>query len=137
MFPAASSHNPNKDCELSQPPEDSISKVIPPAPRKDTFIPYQIAFSPNSNYLIGSTWNNVVRCWELQETTGASAAKAEQQHTGPVLDCCWVSVSYFKYLFFLFTRFQQDGTKVLSASCDKTCKLWDLQSNQAIDIGSV
>jgi len=29
---------------------------------------------------------------------------------------------------------RQDGTKVLTASCDKTCKLWDLQSNQAIDI---
>ena len=31
----------------------------------------------------------------------------------------------------------QDGTKVLTASCDKTCKLWDLQSNQAINIGVV
>ena len=27
----------------------------------------------------------------------------------------------------------QDGTQVLTASCDKTCKLWDLQSNQAIE----
>lgn len=26
----------------------------------------------------------------------------------------------------------QDGTKVLTASCDKTSKIWDLQSNQAI-----
>ena len=26
----------------------------------------------------------------------------------------------------------QDGTKVLTASCDKTCKVWDLQSNQAV-----
>ncbi len=25
----------------------------------------------------------------------------------------------------------QDGTKVLTASCDKTCKVWDLQANQA------
>ena len=32
---------------------------------------------------------------------------------------------------------RQDGTKVLTASCDKTCKLWDLQSNQAIDIAQV
>lgn len=32
---------------------------------------------------------------------------------------------------------KKDGTKVLTASCDKTCKLWDLQSNQAIDIAQV
>ena len=29
----------------------------------------------------------------------------------------------------------QDGTKVLTASCDKTCKIWDLQTNQAIPFG--
>ena len=27
MFAAVSGHNPNKDYEVSQPPEDSISKV--------------------------------------------------------------------------------------------------------------
>jgi hypothetical protein len=27
MFPTVSGHNPNKDYEVSQPPEDSISKV--------------------------------------------------------------------------------------------------------------
>ena len=31
----------------------------------------------------------------------------------------------------------QDGTKAPSASCDKTCQLWDLQSNQAVNIGAV
>lgn len=30
------------------------------------------------------------------------------------------------------SRLPQDGTKVLTASADKTCKVWDLQSNQAI-----
>lgn len=34
-----------KDLEVEQPPEDSISKV---------------AFSPNSNYLVASSWNNNV-----------------------------------------------------------------------------
>lgn len=28
----------------------------------------------------------------------------------------------------------QDGTKVFTASCDKTAKMWDLGSNQAIQI---
>ena len=34
----------------------------------------------------------------------------------------------------LCTPPSQDGTKVLTASCDKTCKLWDLQSNQMVAI---
>ena len=34
-------------------------------------------------------------------------------------------------------RYIQDGTKVFTASCDKTAKLWDLQANQAIAIAQV
>ncbi|KAL5456926.1 hypothetical protein EMCRGX_G034154 [Ephydatia muelleri] len=101
-FGAVGTHNPNKDFEVQQPPDDSISKI---------------AFSPNANYLIASSWDNNVRCWEVQDS-GTTIPKAQQTHSAPVLDCCW----------------HADGTKVLTASCDKTCKLWDLQSNQAIDI---
>lgn len=101
---AAGSHNPMKDFEVQQPPDDSISKI---------------AFSPNANYLIAGSWDNNVRCWEVVQDSGQVIAKAQQSHAGPVLDCCW----------------HADGTKVLTASCDKTCKIWDLQSNQAIDIG--
>jgi len=39
------SHVLNKDFEVQQPPEDSISSL---------------KFSPNSNYLVGSSWNNNV-----------------------------------------------------------------------------
>lgn len=39
-----------KDMELDQPPEDSISKV---------------AFAPNSNYLVASSWDNNVRSYEI------------------------------------------------------------------------
>ena len=51
------SHNPNKDYEVQQPPEDSISAL---------------KFSPNSNYLVASSWNNnvsditcysTITCW--------------------------------------------------------------------------
>lgn len=31
----------------------------------------------------------------------------------------------------------QDGSKVFTASCDKTAKMWDLNSNQAIQIAQV
>lgn len=91
-----------KDMELDQPPEDSVSKV---------------AFAPNSNYLVASSWDNNVscsvrmwletgtfylmhttyiitsqiRCYEVQAT--GSICKAQQSHTGPILDCCWYQVS--------------------------------------------
>ncbi len=45
MFAAGGTHNPMKDYEVQQPPADSISKV---------------AFSPNANYLIASSWDNNV-----------------------------------------------------------------------------
>ena len=45
-FGVASTHNPMKDFEVQQPPDDSISKI---------------AFSPNANYLIAGSWDNNVR----------------------------------------------------------------------------
>ena len=31
----------------------------------------------------------------------------------------------------------QDGTKVFTASCDKMAKMWDLNSNQSIQVAQV
>lgn len=45
-FGSVGTHNPMKDFEVQQPPDDSISKI---------------AFSPNANYLIASSWDNNVR----------------------------------------------------------------------------
>lgn len=33
-----------------------------------------------------------VRCWEVQDN-GQTVPKAQQMHTGPVLDTCWSDVS--------------------------------------------
>ncbi|KAJ8258505.1 hypothetical protein COCON_G00175170 [Conger conger] len=98
-------HNPMKDVEVTSPPDDSISCL---------------AFSPPTmpaNFLIGGSWANDVRCWEVQDN-GQTVPKAQQTHTGPVLDVCW----------------SDDGSKVFTASCDKTAKMWDLNSNQAMQI---
>lgn len=46
-FGAVGTHNPMKDFEVQQPPDDSISKI---------------AFSPNANYLIAASWDNNVSC---------------------------------------------------------------------------
>ncbi|KAH6922993.1 hypothetical protein HPB50_020497 [Hyalomma asiaticum] len=102
---ATGTHNPMKDFEVVSPPEDSISSM---------------AFSPASlpqNFLVAGSWDNQIRCWEVQ-STGQTIPKAQQTHQGPILDVAW----------------SDDGSKVFSASCDKTVKMWDLNSNQAMSI---
>ena len=65
--------NPNKDVELSQPPQDSISSLH---------------FSPVANYLVATSWDNQVRCYEIQ-ADGRSAGKAATSHEQPVLCSAW------------------------------------------------
>lgn len=96
-----------KDFEISQPPDDAISCI---------------KFSPVSvpqTYLIASSWSNDIRCWEIQPS-GQSVAKAIQKHDAPILSCCW----------------SEDGSKVFTASCDKTAKMWDLQANTFVQIAA-
>uniref|UniRef100_A0A8C5QRU9 Rae1 protein homolog n=1 Tax=Leptobrachium leishanense TaxID=445787 RepID=A0A8C5QRU9_9ANUR len=102
---ATDNHNPMKDIEVTSPPDDSIGCL---------------SFSPPTlpgNFLIAGSWANDVRCWEVQDN-GQTIPKAQQMHTGPVLDVCW----------------SDDGSKVFTASCDKTAKMWDLNSNQSIQV---
>lgn len=103
---AGTNYNAMKDIEVQSPPDDSVSVV--------KFSP---ATNMQSTFLIAGSWDNNVRCWEVQQS-GQTVPKAQQTHTGPILDVDW----------------SDDGTKVFTASCDKTAKMWDLQSNQAIQI---
>lgn len=93
---ATSPHNPNKSFEIVQPPNDSISSL---------------SFSPKANYLVATSWDNQVRCWEVLPT-GASMPKAAMSHDQPVLCSTW----------------KDDGTVVFSAGCDKQAKMWPLLS---------
>jgi len=99
--------NPNKDMEVSNPPDDSISAL---------------AFSPASvqqNFLIAGSWDNNVRCWEI-DSMGKSIPKSQQTMQGPILDACW----------------HDDGTKVFMSSCDKQVKIWDLATNQTLQVAA-
>ncbi|CAH1797425.1 unnamed protein product [Owenia fusiformis] len=101
----SANYNPMKDVEVTSPPDDSVSSL---------------AFSPAScpsTFLVAGSWDNNARCWEVQ-ANGNTTPKAQQTHTGPVLDICW----------------SDDGTKVFTASADKQAKMWDLNTNQAVQI---
>ncbi|BBG96054.1 Transducin/WD40 repeat-like superfamily protein [Prunus dulcis] len=94
---ANSNPNPNKSFEVAQPPNDSISSL---------------SFSPKSNILVATSWDNQVRCWEIHQsgTNLASQPKAAISHDHPVLCSTW----------------KEDGTTVFSGGCDKQVKMWPL-----------
>eukprot|EP00884_Botryococcus_braunii_P010599 jgi/Botrbrau1/19540/Bobra.0035s0034.2 len=92
-------YNPNKDIEVNSPPNDSISSIT---------------WSPVANFMVASSWDNQVRCWEIAPN-GQSAPKAVTQHDQPVLCTDW----------------SPDGTHVFSGGCDKQAKMWNLATNQS------
>ncbi|MBA0622978.1 hypothetical protein Godav_008476 [Gossypium davidsonii] len=96
---AAANHNPNKSFEVAQPPSDSVSSL---------------SFSPKANFLIATSWDNQVRCWEISRngTAVASTPKASITHDQPVLCSTW----------------KDDGMTVFSGGCDKQVKMWPLLS---------
>ncbi|CAL5329639.1 unnamed protein product [Camellia sinensis] len=100
-FGAASNANPNpnKSVEVVQAPSDSVSSLC---------------FSPKANFLVASSWDNQVRCWEIMRTgtTVGSVPKASMSHDQPVLCSTW----------------KDDGTTVFSGGCDKQVKMWPLLS---------
>jgi len=97
--------NPMKDFEVVSPPDDAVSCL---------------AFSPATipqNFLIAGSWDNNVRCWEVDQT-GKTMPKSQQTIQGPVLDVAW----------------SDDGSRVFMAGCDKMAKCWDLASDQSIQV---
>ncbi|KAI3956728.1 hypothetical protein MKW92_048379 [Papaver armeniacum] len=99
IFGNSNNANPNKSYEVVQPPTDSISSLC---------------FSPKANHLVATSWDNQVRCWEIQRsgTSISSVAKASISHEQPVLCSAW----------------KDDGTAVFSGGCDKQVKMWPLLS---------
>ncbi|KAG2396279.1 Protein RAE1-like protein [Vigna angularis] len=91
--------NPNKSFEVNQPPTDSVSSL---------------SFSPKANFLVATSWDNQVRCWEVARNgvNVATVPKASMTHDHPVLCSTW----------------KDDGTTVFSGGCDKQVKMWPLLS---------
>ncbi|KAK4424340.1 protein RAE1 [Sesamum alatum] len=91
--------NPNRSTEVVQPPTDSVSSL---------------SFSPKANFLVATSWDNQVRCWEVTRsgTTIGTVPKASISHDQPVLCSTW----------------KDDGTTVFSGGCDKQVKMWPLLS---------
>ncbi|ELW71194.1 mRNA export factor [Tupaia chinensis] len=101
-------HNPMKDIEVTSSPDDSIGCL---------------SFSPPTlpgNFLIAGSWANDVRCWEVQDS-GQTIPKAQQMHTGPVLDVCWSDL--FAPVKTIHWIKAPNYSCVMTGSWDKTLKV--------------
>ena len=78
-----------------------------------------VAWSPVANHLAAGSWDNQIRCWEIQQN-GSAVPKAAISHDGPILCASWAN----------------DGSKVYTGSCDKTAKIWDLATSQATQVAA-
>ena len=67
----------SKDVPLSIGPDDSVSNL---------------AFSPASDHLAVSSWDNKVRIYSI-DGNGNTTPAAMLEHQGPALGCCWAKVS--------------------------------------------
>lgn len=102
---SSSAFDLSQDRRVPEPPSDSVSCV---------------AFSPVADVLSVASWDNKVRIYEVNPSTGDSQGRAIYEHQAPVLSTCWLT----------------DGSKVVSGGCDNAVRVYDPQAGQAIQIGS-
>eukprot|EP01133_Synstelium_polycarpum_P010268 gene10268-11976_t len=72
-----------------------------------------LKFSPKGNFLVGGSWDKMLKCWEI---TGSNTAvgKAAIDYEASVLCTDW----------------SPDCTKVYAGGVDNKVKCWNLQTNQ-------
>jgi len=68
-----------------------------------------IRWSPTSNILASVSWDCTVRAHQIDVPSASTSAVAEFKSETPPLDVCWAS----------------NGSKIVSAGCDKVIKIWD------------
>lgn len=108
-FPYIKTNSAN-DIEVVSPPDDTVTAL---------------EFSPTTCqrpevYLIAGSCDRTVRCWEVEETEQSmkTVPKAMKVLGGPVTDVAW----------------NEDGNQVFMSSTDHTAHLWDLASNQMVQV---
>ncbi len=97
-------HNPENDPEvdLEHCPNDGVTDL--------RFSPK--ALLPN-NYLVATTWDGEVRCYQADPASGKTTPVGMQRHEKPAMCCAW----------------KGDGSAIYSGGADGKCMMWHLASN--------
>ena len=90
-----------KDVQVQDGPSDSISAL---------------AFSPASDHLAVSSWDNSVRIYEVGQS--GAVGRAAYGHEAPVLDVCW----------------SHDGLKTFSGGVDNAGRMLDVQTGASSQV---
>lgn len=101
MTSTTQTYDHKQSIEVLQPPSDSIS---------------QLEFSPQQDILAASSWDNMIRLWQVDTGTGQTMPRHVYSHDQPVLSLSWA----------------KDGTKLFSAGADKMGKALDLNTLQSV-----
>ena len=92
------------DTPLPQAPSDTISSL---------------AWSPARNYLIATSWDKTIRCWEIGPN-GQAVALAMQSSPQALLCCAW----------------NAQGSHVYFAGLEGKVMQWDIASNSVTQVGA-
>jgi len=76
-------------------------------------------FSPTSNMIVAGCWDSKIYYWNV-ESNGDATPKAALKHDSAVLCVDW----------------SPDGTRIVSGSCDKTAKMWSVETKQGQQIAA-
>jgi len=76
-------NNQMRDIEVVHSPDDTVSCMA-----------FSTPSITQANYLIAGSWDNQVRCWEIQ-STGNSIPIQQQTMTASVMDVAWSAVIPF------------------------------------------
>ncbi|TPX31703.1 hypothetical protein SeMB42_g07714 [Synchytrium endobioticum] len=87
--------------EVVSPPTDSVS---------------QLEFSPQQDILAASSWDNMVRLWQVDTNSGQTVGRHAYSHDQPPLCISWA----------------RDGTKLFSGGADKMGKVLDMNTLQSV-----
>ncbi len=101
--------NPNGDFEAPSGPSDGVSSV---------------SWSPTSNMLTATAWDNTIRCWEVHVSQGPIEAGSTRPRT--VINSMEPKAMLTQAAPILCSAWSGDGGKVAFAGLDKTVKIWDL-----------
>lgn len=90
-----------------------------PSPPSDTVTQLRFSNSAYNPFLIASSWANDVRMWQVSDNGSRIIPRTSLSHAGPVLSCA----------------FGQTAETIFTAGADRTCLMWNVETNTTSVIG--